>query len=49
MMVITPKRDGAVLMQILKLLLKQFPCASVGGKKFDITRSRLQFLIIIVC
>jgi hypothetical protein len=40
MMVITPKHAGAVLisilMQILKLFLRQFNCASVGRlKNFD--------------
>jgi hypothetical protein len=40
MMVITAKHVGAVLMpilmQIIKLVLKQFNCASVGGLKlFD--------------
>ena len=32
MMVITQKHVGAVLMQILILLLNQFSCASVGNK-----------------
>jgi hypothetical protein len=32
MMVIKPEHIGAVLMQILILLLKQFSCASVGDK-----------------
>jgi hypothetical protein len=32
MMVITLKHDGAVLVQILILLLRQFSCASDGDK-----------------
>jgi hypothetical protein len=31
MMVIALKHGGAVLMSILKLFLRQFTCASVGG------------------
>jgi hypothetical protein len=31
MMVIAPKHVGAVLMSILKLFLRQYTCASVGG------------------
>jgi hypothetical protein len=41
MMVITPKHVGAVLvsilMYILKLFLRQFNCASVGGLKKTLT------------
>ena len=35
MMVFTLKHVGAVLMQILIILLKQFSCASVGEKNVD--------------
>jgi hypothetical protein len=33
MMEIAPKHVGAVLLSILKLFLRQFTCASVGGLK----------------
>jgi hypothetical protein len=32
-LVITPKHDGAVLMSILKLFLRQLNCASVGKQR----------------
>jgi len=37
MVVITPKHVGAVLVQILILILKLFSCASVGDKTLIIT------------
>jgi uncharacterized Zn-finger protein len=40
MMVITPKHVGTVLMEIVKCLLKQFPCASVGDKTLVVIISR---------
>jgi hypothetical protein len=48
MMVIAPKHVGAVLMSILmyilKLFLRQFTCASVGGKNFDPLASFIVYL-----
>jgi len=48
MMVITPKHVGAVLMQILILLLKQFSCASVGDKTLILSHILLLSYILIL-